>query len=483
MAWQSCLQSILGVLLLTGTVLAQSNTSLERFDRQLEQIRRETRVEVNLEVPMDQRLSLDYGASFTYSFGAIDDSTFHTHLLQQYQVVAFARLDLDGVHQFFVRGSSTYRDFMPGSDSFDAHGDDWEQIKLDRAVYRFDLNRALGAYGEQVSPVNVIVEGGRQFVHWFNGLTLSETLDGAQITVTYEKFSLKTLIAKTIADSFDIDPSRPNYDGDTKRNFYGGILSVNLNERHTPYVYGLVQRDNNNSDPLVSTVSGTVITQFQYDSWYVGTGSTGSLSDKILYGLEMVYEGGRGLSNSFDSTGVQITQTKEAIHAYAINARLDYLFNGQNHSRVGAEVLLASGDSDRLSTTDTFGGNKTGTSDRAFNAFGLVNTGLAFSPTVSNLLMVRLGASTFPLPNAQQFKRMQVGTNLFFYNKLNKNGPIAESSTNRTFLGFESDMFVNWQLTSDLSWAARYGIFFGGDALTTNSNPRNFFFTSLTLAF
>ena len=63
----------------------------------------------------------------------------------------------------------------------------------------------------------------------------------------------------------------------------------------------------------------------------------------------------------------------------------------------------------RLSTSSTFGGNESGTDDTAFNAFGLINTGLAFAPDVSNVLIGRVGVSSFPLVESKLFSKLQVG--------------------------------------------------------------------------
>src|SRR5690606_16045631 len=112
------------------------------------------------------------------------------------------------------------------------------------------------------------------------------------------------------------------------------------------------------------------------------------------------------------------------IHAFAFDVRLDYLLGDENRSRLSGEVLLATGDDDRLTTTNTFGGNQTGTDDNAFNAFGYINTGLAFNPSVSNLLMLRLGASTYPIQEHELFRQFQVGVDAFVFGKLDKDAPI-----------------------------------------------------------
>jgi len=470
------------LLLSVQSLLAQNldNNALERFERQLDQIRKETRMQANMDVPVNQRLLIDYGASLTLSYAAIDDATFNTRQFNQYQLVGFARFNLDGVHNFFVRASSTYRDFHPASDSFDAHGDDWEEFKLDRAVYRFDLSRFMSAYKGQAVDTNVILEAGRQYIRWFNGLVFSNELDALVLTLEHDKLTFKALAGTTTRRTIDIDSARPNYDTDTQRNFFAGTMTYQISERHTPFIYGMVQRDHNDTG---SYNDGTYTTNFDYESWYLGAGSQGTFSDQLLYNVELVYQGGSGLSSAFDRNYIGTPQTYEDIAAFALAANLTYLFKGHNNSRVDGEIIFASGDGDRLATSSTYGGNQSGSRDTAFNAFGSMDTGLAFAPEVSNLMMIRLGASTFPLINHKTFKRLQVGTNVYLYGKLNKNAPIEEATEDHTFLGVETDFFANWQITQDLSTAVRYGLFFGGDALTNNSNPRNFFFTSFTLAF
>ena len=64
---------VLTILLMASghTLWAQTtNTALERFERQLDQIRMQTRQQANTDVPVDQRLLIDYGASLTLSYAA-----------------------------------------------------------------------------------------------------------------------------------------------------------------------------------------------------------------------------------------------------------------------------------------------------------------------------------------------------------------------------------------------------------------------------
>ncbi len=475
----------LSVILFVAILASVGATSygqseLDKFQRTLEQIQRDNRLLVDPDVPVDQRTLFDAGGYLSFYFFSIDDLNNHNHVLRQTDLNLYGRANIDGVHEFFVRGRVAYNDFNDG-DSFDGKGDEWDGPHLDRAIYRFDLARYYSAYEGRTVNYNLVVSGGRQLVNWANGLVLSRDIDGALITASYEKFSFQFLGGRTVENQFDIDSSRPNFNDHTARNFFGGMLSYDLESKHHPFIYGLAQADDN-PDTTVTNGSG-VVTHFEYNSYYLGIGSTGTFGDHLLYGIEGVFEGGSTLSNSNIASG---SQTSDSIAAWALDGRLDYLCNDANNSRFSAEAVFASGDNDReLSTTNTFGGNKSGTTDKAFNAFGLINTGLAFAPQVSNLAMLRVGASTYPMANSEWFKRLQIGADLFVYGKVNSDAPVGEPSKSghEGYLGFETDLYANWQVTSDFSFSLRYGVFFPGGALDSQHDPRQFLFTGVTLAF
>lgn len=469
----------LACLLLGGFAAAQ--THLERFERQLERIRRDTRLRVSPEVPLQQRAYFDYGAYLAVNFLSLDDPQLRNRVLRQYDFAAWGRLNLDGAHDILLRGRAFYRDFNDG-DAFDSNVNGWDG-RVERAYYRFDLARHLAAsQGRQISG-DFAVKVGRDLVWWANGLTLSQELDGAVIDLEYGPAALELLAGITPLDTVDFDSSRPNFAGHTKRGFFGGMFSVR-SSTHRPFVYVLTQRDYNDTQASVDITddsAGDIPTRWDYNSLYIGVGSTGALTDRLAYGVELVYEGGNTLSNSFavDSGGAisAVPQQRDDIQAWALDVQIDYLLEDQHRTRVSGELILASGDSDRLTTSNTFGGNQPGTTDRAFNAFGLLNTGLAFAPNVSNLIAVRGGVSTFPL------KRLQIGTDLFFFAKLDSNAPIDESTTDDQFLGVEPDLYLNWQIASDVTLALRYGAFIPGDAIVADDKIRQFLYAGVTFAF
>jgi hypothetical protein len=471
----------LAVALLGQSALAQ--TSVERFERQLQQIQRDTRLRINPDIPADQRALVDYGGYFTFNFFAIDDIEQNTHILRQYDLVGYARLNIDNAHEFFLRARTTYRDFN-NNQSFDNEGDDITWPTVEQAYYRFDLAQYLSAYKDKnIGNNNLTVQLGRQFVYWANGLVLAEYLDGGIAELTVGNVSLMGLAGVTIHDTVDIDAFRPQFDDRTERGFFGGILSAQLG-KHRPFVYGLVQRDWNDDVPFGGTKALPVTTNFDYDSWYIGTGMNGAISDQMLYGVEFAYEGGKTLSTSFvPGTVTPLPQERTQIQAAAMTAKLDYLFSDPRRGRLSFETILASGDTDRERTSSTFGGNMPGTRDHAFNAWGLLNTGLAFAPSVSNLVSVRVGGSMFPFPESSLLKRFQAGTDLLAFFKFQDSAPIDESTTDDRYLGWEPDVYVNWQVTSDVTFALRYGVFFPGTAIVADEHPRNFFYMGVTFAF
>jgi hypothetical protein len=205
----------------------------------------------------------------------------------------------------------------------------------------------------------------------------------------------------------------------------------------------------------------------------------------LLYSAEAVYEGGSTLSNSFASPSnfVQVKQADDRIAAFAVDGRLDYVLADPCKTRFGAEVIAASGSGNRFSTNTTLGGNKPGTVDRAFNAAGLLNTGLSFSPAVSNIIVERVGASMFPLNNTSWFRQAQVGADVFAFEKYQENAPIDEPTKTGRYLGTELDLFANWQITSDLSLALRYGAFWADSTISGDRAPRSFSYMGLTYAF
>jgi hypothetical protein len=476
-----------GAAAVTAQVAPGDNSSARALQqeerlRELSELQLDTRLRANTDIPPGQRYLFDYGAFLQFNYLSIDDPEGENRILRETDFVPYARLNIDGAHEFFARGRIGWRDFNDG-DSFDFRGDESVDGDLERGYYRFDLQRSQAAYGGNPTDFQLILQGGRDLAYWANGLVLGEVLDGFTITAGNERFTVEAIGGVTPIRTVDIDGSRPNFDHNTRRGFFGGMLSVDLGN-HRPFVYGLYQKDWNDDDDLTI---GLIETDFEYDSAYIGFGSAGAIGDRLRYGVEFAYELGDTLSNSFviapGGALNPINQTEDDISAWAFNAKLDYLAPDIYQTRLSGELTVASGDDDRGSTSNTFNGNAAGTTDGAFNGFGLLNTGLAFAPEVSNLIALRGGLATFPLPDHGAFRRLQVGADVFVFAKYDNDAPIDETTGENRFLGWEPDIYLNWQLTSDLTLALRYGLFFPNDENFPNDDTRQFFFAGLTFAF
>jgi hypothetical protein len=486
-SWRLQLAGFAGACtLLCGIASAQVDpAALERANRvqQLQQFELDNRLEANSAIPPSQRAMIDYGGYFSPQYFSIDDSAHNNHSLREYDLVGYLRADFDGANEVFVRGRTSYDDYSKG-DSFDGFGSRLINPDVDRAYYKFDLARYEAAYnGKQING-DFMFEGGRDLVYWGNGLVLGQTLDGVMPSASVGPISVTGVAGVTPTRTVDIQPDRPEFSFDTRRGFYGALLSVTVAQQH-PYVYGLIQRDYNGDHD--TSLNGPITTRYSYNSDYLGVGSTGPITDHFRYGIESAVELGNTLSDSSTISGqvlVPVNQTRDYIKAYATDAKLDYVPQDQHNSRFSLEGIAASGDRDRGLTNTTFNGNKPNTPDRAFSAFGLLNTGLAFAAPPSNLLVLRAGASTFPLRDRALFKRLQVGTDLFVFGRPDSSAPIDESTVKGpSYLGWEPDIYANWQLESDVTIALRYGVFVPNPSAYTDSVSRQFLYLGATFAF
>lgn len=475
---------LITALVLTSGVAHAQQAVRDDFTRQLDLLRREELLQASPDVPAGQRAFVDYGAYLTFDYLTVDDNLRNNHVLRQTDVVGYTRMNFDGVHELFLRFRTGWRDFNDG-DSFDGRGDERIDGDLDLGYYRFDLSRYMGAYKGQEMDSNVAIKLGRDIVYWGNGLSIGQVIDGVQVELSKGDIAIEAIAGVTPVRTVDFEATRPDFDFHTRRGFYGLMASTQV-ESHRPFVYALMQTDYNKDEVYELA---PITTKFGYDSYYFGVGSNGSIGDRIIYGAELVYESGRSRSNSFDDSGEflsQIEQTTDDICAYAADFRLDYLVPDERRTRFSGEFLVASGDDDRRHTSNTFEGNAPNTRDNAFNAFSLINTGQAFAPAVSNLLMFRAGVSSYPFSDIPSLRRLQLGLDVFAYGRTSTSAPIDEplaAGTDERFLGWEPDLYLNWQITSDITLAVRYGVFFPNSDAFDDDKARQFFSTSVTFAF
>lgn len=471
---------LMAALACVSPVSAQRET--RQFERAVREARQETdteayRYKIDPELSVTERSMIDFGgfASFTAIF--LTDSDDNARRLLQPEVTLYGRAIIDGAHSFFARARFQYQDFSEG-DSFDGRGSRWTEPFLDRYWYEFDLRRAVQASEGRTIDYNFNVRVGRQFVDWGGGLALSEAIYAARPVVSIGRFDIEGLAGITPSDESitDFDASRRDYDDDTERGYFGGMLRYTTLSDHQFYGYVLHMPDYNSGDE--PRIPLGIDVDFDYVATYLGIGAQGSFTSQLLYTGEFVYQFGHS-----ESDPLRGPQEQEDISAWAARGQLTWAFRDPGQSTMFFETIFASGDDDRLITTDTVGGNEAGTDDNAFNSLGFANTGLAFAPAVSNIMVFRLGGRTEPFVGSELFEGLQLGLDLTATFKMDPDAPIEEPTHDKSFLGFEPDFVANWRVTSDLTIVTRVGLFFPGDAIETTSSVRQFIFFGATLSF
>ncbi|MBA4119690.1 MAG: hypothetical protein C0513_03205 [Isosphaera sp.] len=486
-AWQGC--ALLAALLVAPATAAAQDA----IQRRIEQILRtesvsDLRLRTDLSLSLAERTAFEYGGSVGFTGIFLNDSEGESRTLLAPEVTLFARASLDGVHEGFFRARFRYQDFSAG-DSFDGRQDRFVQPFHDRYWYQFDLRRALKVYQGVDSDFNLNVRVGRQFVDWGASLVLSETLYAVRPTFEFgPAWRIEGLAGITPDHTVDFDASRIDFDTGTRRAYYGGRLVYTLPNANEVYAFGLFMEDlysdlRSRFLPILNPV------QFAYDSTYVGVGSRGGITNDLAYEMEVVGQFGRSFSDPFRPPTLVFVgpppQTREDVRAWAARGQFTYLFRDRTDAQIEGEALFFSGDEDRLSSTDTVGGNLTGTTDQAFNSLGFANVGLAFAPSLSNLVAGRIGYRAFPFRSLAggALDDLQLGVDGIMFFKAVASGGIDEPTTDDSFLGGELDFSATYRLTSDLALSVRYGVFFPGDAIARPNNTRHFVLFNVTLAF
>lgn len=424
----------------------------ESFLNQQRLIEEELEAARRAQLPPSQRVSFEFGGWYSPYFFLFDDGINSSRTLRRHDLRLWARTVLeDGAHEFYLRIRGSFVDFNTG-DSYNGNDDDWEGPNLERGYYQFDLSRALVATGHRPPAANLTLKLGRDLATLGTGLVLATPLDQVAAQIDYADFRLTGLAGRTVGSTQDFDLLRPI--DRSRRAFFGAELRYRRFERHEPFVYVLWQDDRNierRANPFQ---------QYNYDSFYLGLGSTGELVRNLFYAAEWAYETGSSYSDG------SFLQSNE-IHAWALDTQLEYLFPGPHKTRASVEYLFGSGDSDRrFSPTSTIGGNRGDFSDTSFIGFGFRDTGLAFAPRYSNLHMWRAGASFYPWPDDLRLRELQLGADCYLFHKHHRDGAASDPTADvqSGYLGWELDWYANWRVTSDLVWTTRFGVYFPGSA-------------------
>ncbi len=460
----------LGLLVLASNTYAQRGAE-NVFLQQQRARDDEVRAALDRELPADQKVDWDYGGWYSFFLYMWDDGINSSRTYRRNDLRMWSSLSADqGAHQVYTRFKLQYNDFNAG-DSYDRNEDDLYGPNLDRGFYQFDLRNAARAYARENLDWNLKVKVGRDLVEFGTGYALSLPMDHVLATLETEAVEVIGLAGTSIRSTDDIDTTRPDA-GDMERNFWGTQITYTGIDKHRPFVYGFWNEDQNNRGRPV------LFQKFKYDSWYLGTGSTGEFFHPLLrYRSELVFEGGKSYGNGD-------WLERSTVDAWAMDNALEYISKKRMKPRAIIEHMFASGDADRtFSPTNAIGGNMSGR-DRSFVGFGYRDTGLAFAPRLSNIHIWRAGGSFTPFDNIAALSDLEFGTDWFLYCKNHGNGALSDATANRSsnYAGWEMDYYMNYRVTSDLAWTARLGTFFPGSAFS-DQTTRTFFLVGLTWSF
>lgn len=452
------------IVLPAGRLTGQDASGLAVYEEQL-------RLRLDEQLPEVREVGFDAGGWFSFALFNYDDGSASKHrMLRQYQLRVWARVNIRGVHQFYVRGLLDWEDWNSGDNPDTPHDDEFFQ-RIERAWYQFDLGQMLRQQTGKAPPFGLKLKVGRAYARIGTALVLSMPLDLIQLDVSAGDWDVKGFLGTTIRHRSNIDRSFAVSE-DQERCLWGIEVAYNGLDRHRPFAYFMSNYDRTTPDPRSATQ------RYDYTSHYIGLGSVGTiLSPNLRYSAEIVGEYGKTFSDG-------AVDRQDRISAMAIDVMLEYLFKTKTSPRLSFEYLFGSGDNDRsVSAVSTVGGNQAGTTDHAFNAFGFRDTGIAFSPDIANLHTYILGASFFPLEDHDLFRRLEVGTKAFFYHKAT-NGAISDTTgTNSSrWVGWEWDVYCDWRITSDLTWTIRYGAFQPRSAFSDRS-CRQFLYTAVSYSF
>ncbi|MDP6159113.1 MAG: alginate export family protein [Phycisphaerales bacterium] len=448
------LLAVISLSAISPEAMAQNRETalLNRIEQQMLDDEIERRLQDHRGQTFGEQLTLDYGASLRFGWAKLDNANFQPYGLRQYEANVYLQATAAGGHRVFGNLRFLYSQYYNSDNS----NNGWLDPIGNRYWYQFDLSDWQQSNEGAVGEFDFNIRAGRQFITWGSGLVWSNDLYGVKMRADWDALTIEGLAGVSARSGlYDFDVSRPNYDTDTNRHAYAIRGQYRISPELAPFVAYFIQRDHN-SDNVVLPFFGA--TEFKYNSEYLSFGTDGSIGNQFLYTLELCHESGTGYSTPIISP-VGPIQTEENIDAWAGILNMAYLLRDDQLTRIEATLGFGTGDGDRISSSGTIGGNWPGSPDNAFNSVGYINTGLALAPSMTNLLMARVGASTAIPVNPRRPDDLRVGADFFVFGKTTVSAPISAPSTPSRYVGWECDLKVDWRITSDVSFNFRYGLF------------------------
>lgn len=304
------------------------------------------------------------------------------------------------------------------------------------------------------------VKVGRQYFRLGRGLVLSNVLDGIKVKKHFIRSTIEAYYARTKPHDNNVDTSVPGWDLGSERHFYGFSSNYRLNAGREWYTYFLWEEDKSKEKPENPDQA------YDYDAFYLGIGTRGSFTKTITYWGEMVRQKGEAPVSGTNTT------TRIDASAFTLGAR--WLPQIDKHPTLTLELLQGSGDTDRGSVTNAFGGKQTGTTDNNFLHFSAAGLGNAFSPRLSNLRSSRITLTVKPLEGKGRWDDLMISLVRSRYRKVRSLGAISElmASEPSRDVGTEDDLYISFKITDDVRANLVFGRFSPGSAFPVENRAK-----------
>lgn len=318
---------------------------------------------------------------------------------------------------------------------------------------------------------------GRQYFKLGRGITYSDVHDGVLAKGNIgPDWIVQGFVSRNKPHDHNLDYSAPNYKRDHRRIFLGNEIAYKGIENHVIYAYSLFQRDLSQEQPEDG------VQNYHYNSQYYGLGASGMPANRLKYWVEIIKENGHSYTDAR-----RLYHRKSSIDAWAYNAGTKYSFDSPIAPILELETAYGSGDRDRRSVTNAFGGNIF-KDDNNFSYYGSYYAGYAFAPRLSNLFIHKAAFSLQPLKSLkiEHVDNIAIGAKYYLYHKDRSAGGIydTEATIKKKFVGQEVDLYFYWKMYHNLYYSMRYGIFFPGTAYPDETDDwSRYFLARLTMTF
>lgn len=424
---------------------------------------------LNIKPGQNSRLGLDYGGWFNYRYSAYrnddkdssqEDAVKKAHWMDtriwfKATLKPPADAPYSNEHYFYLRIKDLMLESLPKKT---AGGWDHDGPHLEYAYFNIDAR-----------PFWFKV--GRQYMSVGQGVAYGDVSDGAMLAYFAGKWDIKGFISHSLPHQNNVDESLPGYDKGSDRYFYGMEWVGRPARGHAVYSYAVSQKDFSGPRPQDPAHD------YCYNSDYFGLGAFGNMVSEVSYDTEVIKENGKSF--------VYDTQEKKGVDAWAGVFKLNYKPRVYSHPAFNFTYAFGTGDSQRVSVTDTQGGNLSGR-DRNFLYFGYMPTGFALFPRLSNLKMYRIGASFRPLEKNKVFSPLTLGIGYYRFYKVKPEAGIYDPVATEPYadVGQEIDLTLGWRIFSDLGFSLQYGHFIPGKAYPVSAHDsQDYFSASTTLTF